>query len=286
MEAAAVPAGSTADPELDRASEREFSIAARAYGVALAVRASDAELLARLIARLPPGSDVGGAAPSDLRYAVTCAPRRSVPGGREEAVYTIAAADGRILESADEGEALELFESMVRFDVAVNATDWLFAHAGVVGWRGRAIVIPAPSMHGKSSLVQALVAAGADYYSDEFAVIDRDGRVWPFPIAASIRQPAGRAQRVPLAPSVDLQPLRIGVVVATRYEPGVEWRARRGTSGGAAMALLANTVRARLAPASVLKILARAAEGAVLLEGPRGEAADTAFRMLEGDHDA
>jgi hypothetical protein len=137
-------------------------------------------------------------------------------------------------------------------------------------------------MQGKSQLVHALVRAGAAYYSDEFAVFDRDGRVHPFRIAASLREPTGRARRVVLGPSPDPRPLPIGLVLATRYEPGAAWEPRRGTPGQAAMALLANTVRARIAPADTLKVLARAAEGAILLEGPRGEADGTARRLLDG----
>src|SRR4029453_4442061 len=167
-------------------------------------------------------------------------------------------------------DPLYVFESAVRFDVAVGATEWLFVHAGVVGWRERAIVIPAASMQGKSQLVEALVRAGPDYYSEEFGVFDGEGRVHPFRIAASLRQPTGRARRVVFAASLDPRPLPIGLVVATRYEPGMVWRPRRGTPGEAAMALLANTVRARIAPATTLRVLARAAESAVLLEGPRG----------------
>jgi uridine kinase len=41
------------------------------------------------------------------------------------------------------------------------------------------IAIPGRSFSGKTSLVTALVRAGAVYYSDEFAVIDRDGLVRP-----------------------------------------------------------------------------------------------------------
>ena len=53
-------------------------------------------------------------------------------------------------------------------------------HAGVVGWRGRAIVIPGRSHAGKSTLVAELVRRGAVYYCDEFAVLHETGRVHPY----------------------------------------------------------------------------------------------------------
>jgi len=48
--------------------------------------------------------------------------------------------------------------------VAEHAPDYIFVHAGVVAWRGRAIILPGVSFAGKSSLVAELVRAGATYY--------------------------------------------------------------------------------------------------------------------------
>ena len=50
------------------------------------------------------------------------------------------------------------------FFVAERAPDHLFVHAGVVGWEGRAIVMPGASFAGKTTLVQAWLEAGATYY--------------------------------------------------------------------------------------------------------------------------
>ena len=280
METDAFPAGSTVDSDGDRAGD--CAITARAFGVTVAVRATDPALLLQLIGRLPPGSETVDSGQIDFHYSVSrsCPPLDS---NGSHTTYVVVAGEQTSLDLPGESDALDLFESTVRFDVAVSASEWLFVHAGVVAWKGRAIVIPAPSMHGKSQLIAALVDAGAEYYSDEFAVFDREGRVHPFPIAASLREPAGGVRRVVLAASADPRPLPVGVVVATRYEPGTAWQPRQGTPGEAAMALLANTVRARIAPADTLKVLARAAQHAVLLDGVRGEAADTAHRLLEGE---
>src|SRR5262249_39541862 len=76
------------------------------------------------------------------------------------------------------------------------------------------------------------------------------------------------------------KPLPIGCVVATRYEAGSHWQPREGGPAAALMALLADAVRARVAPGPVLKTLARAVERAVLFEGPRGEAESTAAALL------
>lgn len=279
MDTSAEPAGSTAVRAGDRWDACDYAIAVRAFGVTVGVRTNDPELLSKLIARLPPGSEAIDSGHVDLRYSVSCQPEIDTPG--EDPVYLGTSGDQLVFRTADEGDALDLFESAVRFDVAVNATGWLFVHAGVVRWRDQAIVLPAPTMHGKSRMVEALVRAGAGYYSDEFAVLDADGLVHPFAIALSLRLESGGARRVTIERSAEAAPLPIGIVLATRYEPGAEWNPRRGSPGEAAMALLANTVRARIAPAQTLKFLAHAAAHAVLLEGPRGDADDTARRLLE-----
>ena len=87
----------------------------------------------------------------------------------------------------DAGRALAAHAELF---VAERAPDHLFVHAGVVGWEGRAIVMPGASFAGKTTLVQAWLEAGATYYSDEFAVLDRAGQ------SASVRPSAGDPGRL------------------------------------------------------------------------------------------
>ena len=77
--------------------------------------------------------------------------------------------------------ALTMLESQIQGHIALDATEFVFIHAGVVADGGRAIVIPGLSFSGKTTLVRALVEAGAVYYSDEFAALDENGRVLPTP---------------------------------------------------------------------------------------------------------
>jgi len=81
----------------------------------------------------------------------------------------------------------EAFETDLQLYVAEMAPRRLFVHAGVVGWRGQAIIIPGRTFTGKTTLVAALVKAGATYYSDEYAVLDVRGRVHPYARPLGIR---------------------------------------------------------------------------------------------------
>ena len=160
--------------------------------------------------------------------------------------------------------------------VAERAPDHLFVHAGVVGWEGRAIVMPGSSFAGKTTLVQAWLEAGATYYSDEFAVLDREGRVHPFARPLSIRSgsiaPTRRVPAEALGATTGTTPLPIGLILVTSYRDGARWRPRRLTPAPALLALMRHTVAARGTPEHSMPILKQAVNRGVALAGLRGEA--------------
>ena len=159
-------------------------------------------------------------------------------------------------------------------------------HAGVVGWGGRAIVIPGRSRSGKTTLVAELVKAGALYLSDEFAVLDGRGRVHPFAKPLSIRgasrvRPArAGAARGGARRRLCDRPLPVGLVVLAEHRPGATWRPERLTAGQAVIEMLAHTVPARLRPEASLASLERAVARATVLKGARGEARELAQILL------
>jgi hypothetical protein len=162
------------------------------------------------------------------------------------------------------------------FFVAERAPDHLFVHAGVVGWEGRAIVMPGASFAGKTTLVQAWLERGATYYSDEFAVLDRAGRVHPFARPLAIRDGStALTRRVPVAAlgaETGTTPLPIGLVLVTSYRVGARWRPRRLTAAPTLLALMRHTVAARGNPEHSMPILKQAVSGGIALAGLRGEA--------------
>jgi hypothetical protein len=148
-------------------------IALEAFGVRLAVSASGPELMDRIQAILPPGSRPFPGGDVERRFSLKA---------EETGTYTLEQ-DGEALSAGSFLEldvALAVLDSQLRMYVASAAPDTIFVHAGVVSHHGKAMVMPAESFGGKTTLVTALVRAGAIYYSDEFAVIDRDGLVHPY----------------------------------------------------------------------------------------------------------
>jgi hypothetical protein len=235
------------------------TIAWEAYGAEGTVTAGSPELLARIDAILPPGWKLRPAREEDKAFSL-----REEGPGRYSVFYEAQPLGGEVeLELA-----LELLEAQLRAHVAAMAPDYIFVHAGVVSHRGRAVLAPGPSFAGKTTLVRELVRAGAEYYSDEYAVLDDKGLVHPYGEPESIRDTAGD------------EPLRVGLVAITEYRPGAEWDPRPRTQGEGVLALLANTVPAHLRPEQALATVTRALDDATILESHRGEASDTAEALL------
>lgn len=68
-----------------------------------------------------------------------------------------------------------------------NNPAYTFIHGGTVERDGIGYIMPAESRQGKTTLTMALVAAGYGFMSDEFAVLDPDGTLLPFPRTLSVR---------------------------------------------------------------------------------------------------
>jgi hypothetical protein len=258
------------------------AVSGSAFGVRLGVRVSDRAALDDVVARLPPGLEQSPLRRVDRLYSWIVGGQGARPGLRRmHLVY----ADARLLlRTAAREDALHALESDARLHLAEHARRRVFIHAGVVAWHGRAILVPGRSHAGKSRLVEALVGAGATYYSDEYAVLDGRGRVHAFPCAVSVRASDGRPPRrieaATLARGGLLPPLPVGMIVACSYAAGCAPRWRRVSRGEGALVLLQHAVPARRRPAEVLASLAALVGSAVVVRGVRSEAEPAARHLL------
>lgn len=252
----------------------ESQIAFEAFGVRALVGAGDPEIFERVRAILPPGWQPCPAAEVTRQFFLV-----EEPNG----VYGLVKDQERFAGGFDLELALGVLDAQLRLYIASHAPDRIFVHAGVVGHQGRAIVIPGTSFSGKTTLVAALVRAGATYYSDEYAPLDDDGWVHPYPKPLSLRD-ADQVQHdrdvSSLGGIAGVEPLRIGAVVVTAYAPGATWRAQRLSQGEGVLALLSNTVVAQTRPEQAMRALSRCLDGAVVLQSPRGDASDLVPLLL------
>jgi hypothetical protein len=249
----------------------------KSYGVRIGIRSNSPEGIDRVWGHLPQQCEVLDSPVVDRLYSIITRAK----GRRFNQLY---ADDVRLARSTDVNEIFERLESDLRLFVAEVARNRVFVHAGVVGWKGRAIVIPGRSYSGKSTMVSELIRAGADYYSDEYAVFDSRGRVHPFPKPLEMRDSGGWKQTKfgveHFGGTTATKPIPVGLVIVAEYKHGARWRPRELTSGQAVLALLANTVSARRGPEKALGFLQKVVSTAPALKGVRGEAVAMAPAIL------
>ncbi|MFN2576993.1 MAG: hypothetical protein ABR607_04815 [Pyrinomonadaceae bacterium] len=248
-------------------------ISFRSYGVRVGLRVNDKAILKHLITRLPPNFKQTRRRVVDHLYSLTGFANEL--NGRIRRFNLAYWNLVRFARTRSFDELLDRFESHLQLTVAEYAPRRVFVHAGVVEWKGKAILIPGPSFSGKSTMVAELLRAGATYYSDEYAVIDESGRIHPYARDLRIRSAEAGVDRLraeQLSAGTGSKPLRVGLVISTKFKDGARWRPRELTRGKAVLELLANTVSARSQPEMALSFLPKALESARILKGGRGEA--------------
>jgi hypothetical protein len=262
--------------KLDRLVWAE-GVTVRAYGVQLGLRASEPGVLGPLMERLPPEWKPAASPVVERMYSYVAGGQ--APRSRVRRFHILYIDHARVARDHALDPCLEALEIDARHTVAALSPQRVFVHAGVVGWGGGAIVIPGASFSGKTTLVAELVRRGAAYYSDEYAAIDRHGRVHPFAKPLSIR---GDGERMPeeLGGIGGRGPLPVRAIVEAPFRKDARWRPRERSAAQGALALLSNALPARDCPARTMSAVRAAASQAVVLAGPRGEAAETAERLL------
>lgn len=260
----------------------------RSFGVRFGVRSDDPRALELLAPHLPPSTRPAASGAVERLYSVRLGgdAGKSIARRGPRRFHLLYANHTLLARTEDADELFERFESDLRLAVAEGARRRVFVHAGVVGWKGRAILVPGRSFTGKTTLTAELVRAGATYYSDEFAVLDSEGRVHPYAKPLSVRERGTHRQKSvrveEFGGSEASKPLPVGLVVVSEFrETARAWRPRELTLGQGSLALLSNTVPARRRPAEVLATLERVVRGATVLRGARGEARDAARKILE-----
>lgn len=230
--------------------------AVHAFGRRALVDAADPSVRAALRALFPPTVEVCEA-PSDY------SPERA---------WTAAAPDDVVRRVAPE---IEIW-------FAEWAESRVFVHSGCVEWSGRAMLLPGRSMAGKTTMTAALLAAGARYMSDEFAVLDSSGRVHAYPRTLRVRRPGGwqPVAAGELGSSTTAGPVPVGLVARLSYDSTVPPALTHTTAARGVLELMDNTVCARSRPHDAMDAVSAAVADARVLVGTRGEATETAAALL------
>jgi hypothetical protein len=246
------------------------SLTFEAYGLTMSLDFLDAEMCLKAGAALPAGARLIRDEPGYERLAVNAHGQLSTETPVRE--FSVGVTLGPV----------ERLASALRQHIALHSPD-LFVHAGVVAVDGAALILPGRSYSGKTTLVAALLRQGAEYLSDEYAVIDERGFILPFPKALSVRNVTGVARDVDpaaLGARILPGPTPVRLIVATRFEADAPWAPQPVSHGEAMLHLLQNTVAVRSQSAMAMRRVRLACERADALAGARGEAEPAARDLL------
>ncbi len=181
---------------------------------------------------------------------------------------------------------IDILRSALRQRVAENTVERVFIHAGVVAWNDCLILIPGKSFAGKTTLTAELVKAGAVYYSDEFAMVDRDGLVYPYhkPLSMRRRNSSDGSQTDVAVEQLNgrqgVTPLPIGLIVITSYKAKSRWKPEVLSPGHGVLEILKHTNNSLRHPEVVLPVLQKVAKRARIIKSNRGDAKKAANAIL------
>jgi hypothetical protein len=268
------------DAEKIENSSKKY-IAIESFGVRLKVCAAQVALLEEIEGR------IGNILPEGFYKKIS--PRRAVHSfsvrRSNSAEYILFKGRKKITFGNDREIFLKYLDWQIRLTIAEFAESRVFVHAGVVAWKGKAIIIPAKSFAGKTTIVKELTKLGAKYYSDEYAVLDEEGFVHPFPKMLSIRGLGDKYQQTDypvetFGGSKGIAPLPVGMVLLTEFESGAEWHPQLLSDGLGVIELLSHTIPIRYNPKFSLKVLNKTVNRAIIVKTKRGEAEEFAVKLL------
>jgi len=226
------------------------------YGLKIGIRCSRPQMPEGVRDALPPGCRDSNEEEVNVLLSFIVGGEGARPGIRN--YHMLYFGMQRIARTMSLPELYEALENHTQLTVGEWAHDRVFLHAGVVGWKGRAIILPGRSHAGKSTLVRALLDAGAEYYSDEYAVVDKDGNVHPYPRRLSLRRPDDKLPDRPtpadLGVRVGLAPLQAGLILFSQYQPDAPacWKPQRLSAGQTCLKLVDHAVAAQSRPEHVM----------------------------------
>lgn len=227
------------------------------------------------------------------RYVLPSLPREDVATDQPDIVVRVVRVAEQLQLSVDDVvvasacQAIDLVPALIRvLDDAViqRLTSLRAVHAGAVVWDGRALLMPGVTHAGKSTLVAELLRRGATYFSDEYALIDSEGRVHPYPRPLLLRN--GSPKQFPVLPaewkaSVGDTPVPVGWILSLEYKRASTWSVTAVPQSQCVLTLLRNTPHVLVESPNMLAAFQRAVAGASCYAGCRSEAVFAADQILQ-----
>jgi hypothetical protein len=192
-------------------------------------------------------------------------------------------------ELVSEGPSLESFydylEREIRITIGGKSPKYVFLHSSVIGIDGEAVLFPAKSFAGKTTLAKEFLKYGAEYYSDEYAIIDEKGLVYPYTKPLSLRGIIDDNTQVDIeveefGGKKAHKPIPIKMICLTEYQPSLIWKPEVLSDGKGILELLRHTLTTRENPKFTLKVLNLIAKRAIIAKSKRGDASEFAKTVI------
>lgn len=173
--------------------------------------------------------------------------------------------------------------------VATCSRGFTFVHAGCVAFGDTAVVLPGRSHTGKSTLVEALLASGASYLSDEYLVLTPAGEALPYIKPVSRRSDDGRTALVSVEElgateakdRVFTERASTALTVFTTYRPGADFEPKPMSEGEVTLGLITNSVNVRSSPETGVPAVSAFGGWSRGLSGDRGQAQPAAEMLRD-----
>lgn len=268
-----MPSTLTAGCSAWRAARSRNSFAIQAYRCRIAVVADSGHVLEILRRYLLPSFQIPGPeAGAEVVLSVVRAPR----GFRvscEDAAATAEDTGALVVE------AIRMLDSAI----VQRLSDHVAIHAGVVKIGAHALLLPGKTHMGKSAMVAELLRQGAEYLSDEFAIIDAAGRACAYPRPLLLRNSG--PDQVAVLPDrwnarIPESPVPVGWILALQYDRGASWRVTPMSQSEALLTLLQNTPHVLSDQPQAFANFQRASSAARCYAGCRNEASVAAEHIL------
>ena len=259
----------------------------QSYGVKIGVRVNDRAAIAKIKNILPFYSEIlDENHEADHNFSLVWGISEGGEGGEgvkgvEDALYQ---ENEEVARRVDPERLIALLDTCIRMAIGEFAPKHVFIHASVVSWKDRALIFPAKSYGGKTTLAAELIKYGAVYYSDEYAVIDEKGLAHPYPKPLSIRKEGEYTQTdrsvKDLGGEQGTRPIPVGMILLTQYERSAKWEPEMLSEGRGLMELIPHSLAIGSNPEFVLKVLNLITKRAIIAKSKRGEVSQFAELLL------
>jgi len=248
-----------------------------AFGVSLRFESRNARLLERAI-ETADRALIGNLKPTDKK------PAHIFVFGRDKERGIFVEHNGELATCGEiERGVFKYFDSYLRVRVGEYCPNRVFVHSGVVGINGKALLIPGNSFSGKSTLVLELVKLGAEYFSDEFAILDEQGNVHPYARPINMRTDDGKYRPYTVdagRPKGSRRRLPVGAVLFTKYKENARFRPKTLSPAEGIMTITPFTLPIRVDPAYTIRVLQQVMDSALIVRSKRTHAPRFAQKLL------